>query len=149
MAFQYKLEALRKYRQLQEDHLQKELFDSQRIMETAKIVLEGYIAKRSQCEETFRQQLKNGASASETAMYPGYLQRLTESISAQSIEVQKAEKICEQIRCALMEAMKKRKMLDRLKEKGEQAFYADMNSREQKFISEMAISRFTLNSLKE
>jgi flagellar protein FliJ len=149
MGFQYKLESLRKYRLFQEERLQRELCDVRSFLETARRDLSEYIARRRQSEEAFGRQLENGSCASETSMYPGYLKTLADQIAAQSIKVQNAETKYEQVQQSLMEAMKKRKMLDRLKEKGEQAFFTSLNSQEQKFISEMAVSRFTLQSLKE
>jgi flagellar protein FliJ len=142
MGFQYKLEALRQYRQFLEDRLQKELSDAVRSLEAVRSILAHQIARRRRCQEEFERHLESGAAASQTAMYPGYLKRLGDEIAARYCEVSAQEKVCDQIRLTLVEEMKKRRMLDRLKEKGEQAFMAELDTREQKFIGEMAINRF-------
>ncbi|RJQ82966.1 MAG: flagellar export protein FliJ [Desulfobacteraceae bacterium] len=146
MGYQFKLEALRRYRQFEEDRLQKALSDARRLLEQAEAVLAGRIEQRSRCEDEFRLGLQNGGSASKAAMYRRFLQTLTDEIDARRSEVQSAKRVCEQAREALLVAMKKRKTLDRLKEKGEQAFLAELDSAEQKFINEMAINRFTLRN---
>jgi len=142
MGFQYKLEALRQYRQFQENRLQKDLSDAVRSLEALRSILAHQVARRRRCQEEFERHLENGAAASQTAMYPGYLKRLGDEIAVRSAEVSAEEKTCDQIRVALVEAMKKRRMLDRLKKKGEQAFMAELDTLEQKFIGEMAINRF-------
>jgi flagellar FliJ protein len=144
MGYQFKLEALRRYRQFEEERLQKELSDAQRSLEQAQAVLSAQIAGRHRCEEEFASRLREGVTAPQTTLYHSYLQRLSNEIGAQRVELQSLQKACELVREALATAMKKRKMLDRLKEKGEHAFLADLNSAEQKFINEIALNRFTL-----
>jgi flagellar FliJ protein len=143
MPYEFKLEALRRYREFEEDRLQKELADAQRAVEQAEDRLKARLALRQSAEQEFRKSSQSGeASAAQAAMYRGYLQRLAGEIIACHQQVQNAEGQCQQVRDALLDAMKRRKALDRLKEKGEQAFMAELNSQEQKFINEMAIQRF-------
>jgi flagellar protein FliJ len=142
MGFTYKLEALRRYRQFEEDRLQRQLSDALRSLETVKRSLAGLDERRLRCQEEFKVKLENGAAAAQTAMYPGYLKQLTAEIDECSLQVRDAEATCEQIRGSLVEAMKKRRMLDRLKEKEQKAFMADLGSREERFIGEIAINRF-------
>ena len=145
MAYQFKLEALRRYREFEEERLQKELAEAQRVAEQTRTVLNGHIAMRQKIEDDFRKTRQGGEeTAGRAGMYRSYLQRLAGEIVLHHGKVLSAEKVCTDARDALLEAMKKRKALDRLKEKGEQAFLAELNSEEQKFISEMAINRYTL-----
>jgi flagellar FliJ protein len=145
MAYQFKLEALRRYREFEEERLQKELADAQRVAEQARRVLNEHVAVRLKIEEDFRKTRQSGEeTAGRAGMYRSYLQRLAGEIVLHHGQVLSAEKVCADARDALLEAMKRRKALDRLKEKGEQAFLAELNSEEQKFISEMAINRYTL-----
>ncbi len=143
MPYEFKLEALRRYRQFEEDRLQKELADAQRVVEQAQELLKAHMALRQKTEHEFRKSSQSGeALASQAAMYRSYLQRLSGEILVRHQQVQGAEKACEKARNALLDAMKRRKALDRLKEKGEQAFMAELDSQERKFINEMAIQRF-------
>jgi flagellar protein FliJ len=143
MPYEFKLEALRRYRQFEEDRLQKELADAQRVVEQAQDLLKAHLAVRQKTEHEFRKSSQNGeAMAAQAAMYRSYLQRLAGEIIVRHQQVQSAEKACEKARNALLDAMKRRKALDRLKEKGEQAFMAELDSQERKFINEMSIQRF-------
>ncbi|MFZ1984859.1 MAG: flagellar export protein FliJ [Desulfatitalea sp.] len=145
MAYQFKLEALRRFREFEEERLQKELADAQRVEEQVRTVLNEHIAMRQKIEGDFRKTRQSGEeTAGRASMYRSYLQRLAGEIVLHHSKVQNAEKVCADARDALLAAMKRRKALDRLKEKGEQAFLAELNSEEQKFISEMAINRYTL-----
>ncbi len=144
MKYQFKLEAVRRLREFEEEKRQREFSDAQRIAENEQVVLDKLIVSRSRTEAEFRQNAETGDTASQAAMYRFYLERLTEQVKDQERKVAKAKKACEEKREALLEAMKKRKALDRLKEKGEQAFLAQLNSDEEKFINEMAINRFML-----
>ena len=65
-------------------------------------------------------------------------------IFAQKHKLVDAEKQLEEKREVFLDAMQKRKTLDKLKEKGLKAHIESLNSEEQKFISEMAISRFSI-----
>ena len=143
MPYEFKLEALRRFRQFEEDRLQKELAEAQQVAEQAQELLKANMALRQKTEHEFCKSSQSGeASASQAAMYRAYLQRLAGEIIVRHQQVQSAEKECKKVRDALLDAMKRRKALDRLKEKGERAFMAELNSQEQKFINEMAIQRF-------
>jgi len=144
MKYQFKLEAVRKLREFEEEKRQRELADAQRILEEERAVLDKLIVSRSQTEASFRQKAEQGDIASQAAMYRAYLQRLSKLVEEQEHKIETASQVCEEKREALLEAMQKRKALDRLKEKGEQAFIAQLNSDEEKFINEIAINRFTL-----
>jgi flagellar FliJ protein len=146
MGFQFKLEAVRKVRQFEEDRTQREFAEAQRNVERAEQMLSQHISLRARSEADFQHHQAAGASAAQAAMYRGYLQRLADEIEVLKGRVESALSVCEEKRNALMAAMKKRKALDRLKEQGEQAFLAELNSEEQKFISEMAINRHLLKN---
>ena len=78
------------------------------------------------------------------AIYDNYLNKLTSDIFAQRFKVADAERLLEKKRKALMKAVQERKTLDKLKEKRLRAHVDNLNSKELKFINEMAISRFSM-----
>lgn len=145
MAFQFKLEAVRRFRQFEEDRTQREFAEAQREVERFEMVLSRHLNLRAATEKDFQQRQSEGGAPSQAAMYRGFLQRLGSEIDGFQAKVQDARDACEEKRMALMTAMQKRKALDRLKEKGEQAFMEELSSEEQKFINEMAINRHLLN----
>ena len=145
MKYEFKLEAVRRLREFEEEKCQREFGDALRILEGEQKVLQDLLVSRRRTEEAFREQTEQGDIAGQAMMYHNFLQKLANDIEVRNEKVLKAKKACEQMRQALLMAMKKRKALDRLKEKGEQAFLEQLNNEEQKFINEMAINRFMLN----
>ncbi len=142
MPYSFKLEALRRFREFEEERLQKELADAQRAQEKAASILAEFYALQEQTERDFNHQ--EVGNAAQAGLYRLFLQRLAADIEAQQGRIQEAEKVCTLKREELLIAMKKRKTLDRLKEKGEQVYKAQLNREEEKFINEMAINRFAL-----
>ena len=143
MPYTFKLEALRKLHEFEEERMQKELSDAQRLREAAAQKLAEQTELRERTEKDFASQQEKSAAA-QCAMYRGFLQRLSEEIELLRQKLMVAERTCEKKRQALLAAVKKRKTLDRLKEKGQQAYREDKNSDEGKFIDEIAINRFML-----
>ena len=144
MSYTFKLEALRQFREFEEERVQREFSQAQRILEAAASKLAEQIAVRDKTETEFAAHQESG-TASQCAMYRGFLQRLAEEIELLNQRLRVAERDCEKKRQALLAAVKNRKTLDRLKEKDEQAYRHKQDQEEGKFIDEMAINRFQLN----
>ena len=96
--------------------------------------------------ELYRQQ-NDATQGGRLAIFPQFLRQMTEKIAAQQERVTAVENQCDSLRQALMEAVKKRKTLEKLKEKELNTYLADLTHEEQKFINEMAINRFNLKRL--
>ena len=142
MAYQFKLEALRKYRQHQEDDLQKKLAEAQRELETALDKLSAQLARRERTEEDLHQCQQESTPGQHLAVYLHFLQKLSREIEQQQEVVAGLHKACDQAREDVLEAMKKRKALDKLKEKGWKQYMENLDHEEEKFINEMAINRY-------
>jgi flagellar FliJ protein len=76
--------------------------------------------------------------ADDILLYYPYLERLTQEIELHMKSVAAAERKVAQRRQALLEAMKKRKILDKLKEKQFQTHLKAEAGREQRFTDESA-----------
>lgn len=144
MGYRFKLEALRRYRQFQEDELHKELAELQMIKDRALARLYAFEAQLEKTRHELYQQQSDSVQGSMLAMFPRFLQRMTENIAEQQEKVAAAERQWEAKRQALLEAMKKRKTLEKLEEKEFKTYMAELSLEEQKFINEMAINRFNL-----
>lgn len=146
MAVQYrfKLEALRQYRQFQEDKLQKELSEALRFRDHLAQVLDDQLAMRNQTESDLERLQTESTTGPQMTVYESYLRRISEQIEQQRLKVEQADKLCLERRTVLLAAVQKRKALDKLKEKDHESYLADLNQKEQKFINEMAINRFAL-----
>ncbi len=142
MSFKFKLEALRQYRNFQEDALQKEFAQAQRHRDQEIDQLQTLEDKRSRAEESLKQEQEKSTNGPHMALYDTYLNRLTGEISDQRVRVKQAEAVCNQKMQELLEAMQNRKTIDKLKEKDLQAYMENLNQNEQKFINEIAINQF-------
>jgi flagellar protein FliJ len=145
MAYQFKLEALRRYRQHEEERLQKELADAVRRRDRAATAMDDLLEQRTETESELYQSQNQSTFSSHFCIYVRYLQGLEEKILEQRQRLSEAEKEADRRRDNLLQAVKKRKTLDKLKEKGLKAYIAELDHEELKFINEIAISRFGSN----
>ncbi|MEJ2037569.1 MAG: flagellar export protein FliJ [Desulfosarcinaceae bacterium] len=145
MVYQFKLEALRKYRQHQEEIEQKKLAEAQRNLEAALDQLNAHLARRERTEEELQRCQQQSATGQQLLVYLHFLQKLTRDIESQQEKVAQLRNTCDLAREDVLAAMKKRKALDKLKEKGLKRHLENLDHEEEKFISEMAISRFNHN----
>lgn len=144
MGYQFKLEALRRYRQFQEETQQKELSIANMIRDQIQSELERKLSTLKKTEMDLAAHQNKDAASPLLTLYENFLKRTHAEIQLQRKKVIAAEKTCAQKRGALMEAVKKRKVLDRIKEKDLERYLADLEHKESKFINEMAINRFAL-----
>ena len=142
MDYRFKLEALRQYRVFQEDERQKDLADALRQRDQQAQILARLIDLRDRTEKDLESRQNEGATGPQLTIFSNYLNKLGSDIFSQNHKVAQAEKNLEKKREALLEAMQKRKTLDKLKEKGLKAYMDRLSREEEKFINEMAISRF-------
>ena len=144
--YQFKLEALRRYRLFQEEAQQKVFAGIQRELDEARNMLEHFRQERRRTEDDMHRSQRDNATGSQMTVYVRYLQRLAREIAAQQSKVAGLEKKCEKARDELLEAMKKRKSLEKLKENGLKEYLAKLDAEELKFINEMAINRYLMKS---
>ena len=146
MPYQFKLEALRRYRLFQEEVSQKELADAQRVCDLAMNELKDTLAMRDKTESDLQHKQAEATFGPQVAVYHRFLRKLAGDIVAQQCKVQAAQSLCNQRRAALLEAVKKRKALEKLKQNGIKAYLANLDQKEAKFINEIAINRFSWES---
>jgi flagellar FliJ protein len=144
MRYHFKLEALRQNRQFQEDKLQKELAEALRFRNHLARMLDDQLAMRGRAESDLESLQADSTTGPRMTVYESYLKRIGKQIEQQRLKVEQADKLCLERRNVLLAAVQKRKALDKLKEQDYEAYLADLNQKEQKFINEMAINRFAL-----
>jgi flagellar protein FliJ len=145
MDYRFKLEALRQYRVFQEEARQKELAEAMRLRDQQAEVLARLIEQRNRTEMDLKTRQNDGTTGPHLTIFSNYLNKLASDIFSQNHKVAEAEKNLDKTREALLVAMQKRKTLDKLKEKGLKAHMDRLSREEEKFINEMAISRFNHN----
>jgi flagellar FliJ protein len=144
MDYRFKLEALRQYRAFQEEERQKELAEALRLRDQEVEILAELIDLRHKTEKDLESKQNGRITGPFLSIYSTYLNKLASDIFAQNHKVAAAEKNLDKCREALLTAMQKRKTLEKLKEKGFKAYLEKLNREEEKFINEMAISRFAI-----
>lgn len=137
----FKLESLLRHRKHIEDVHQRELADAFKLLEGEKRALMRMVANREHIEEDLKQKLEHGLAAAEMLNFQKYLDRLALDITVQKARFSEAEKRFEQKRMALTEAVKDRKIMDKLKEKQLTAEAERMQKQDQGFMNEVAINR--------
>jgi flagellar FliJ protein len=136
--FQFRFEALLTARRHAEDCLQKELSVARRALADEQTVLKEKKNSRRQCLQEQRRKQRRGFRGPDMLLFQTYLQRLERDIDAQQKRVAAAERKVGQKRQALIEAVKKRKILEKLKEKDQESHRRRLAEAERKFIDEVA-----------
>ena len=96
-------------------------------------------------EEDLKSQQRLNATAPMIALYESFLRKMSADILLHRKKILEAEKICDDKRRNLMNTMKKKKALERIKEKDFENYLATLERKEAKFINEIALNRFALN----
>ena len=145
MKYAFKLEALRRFRHHQEEMQQKAFADAQRNVDDARSALDTQILLQKNTELEFQELQADPLTGPRAGIYRSYLNLLAEQIRHCRKVLAESENDLEQARDALMDAMKKRKAIDKLKENDFHTHLEMLSREETKFLDEMAINRHTLN----
>ena len=140
--YRFNLESLLNYRHYQEEILQKELadFKNQLVQQEQQLRQLKQAWRKNSLE--LRQRQKSGGKVSGVIMYFRYLDRLTADIDKQKRRVVKTKNRIEQKRRELIEIVKKRKTLEKLKEKRFNTFEQQQLKKERDLLDEVAATRF-------
>ena len=136
--FKFRFETVLVTRRHAEETLQKDLSDARRVLAAEQAALRDKKGTRRQCLQDLRRKQQQSFRVPDIHLYGPYLERLERDIDLQQKRVAGAERKVNQKRLALVEAVKKRKILEKLKEKNEQDYLKSMTVRERKFMDEVA-----------
>ncbi len=140
--YSFSLEPLLTQRKFIEESLQKELAVIQDQFRVREEALEQLIASRESCGEKLRHIGKKGARISELRLYSEYFKRL--SIEEYEM-VQALDRLAENLntkRDEVIAAMKDRKIIENLKDKGLRDYRHKMMKKEMQSADETAINLF-------
>ena len=140
--YRFNLESLLNYRRYQEEILQKELADLKNQLIQREQLLHQMKQDRRKYSRELHQRQKKGGTVSGLIMYFRYLDRLSMEMDSQKQRVVKAKKQFDRKRRELLEIVKKRKTLERLKEKGFVTYQQEMLKKEQNLMDEVAATRY-------
>ena len=140
--YRFNLESLLNYRRYQEEILQKELADFKNRLVMLEQQLRQMVQARRKTSLELHQRQKKGGTVSGLMMYFRYLDRLTADIEKQKRQVGQVKKQFEQKRRELLDIVKKRKTLEKLKEKELKTYQQQQLKKERVFLDEVATTRF-------
>jgi flagellar protein FliJ len=145
--YTFKMQVVLDHRQFIEDSLQKELADIRQQVNDARAHLKALQEKAMDTAETLKQQQTDGLSSDRVVAYHAYLERLYGDIDRQErlideINLQERRKQAE-----LLEAVKKRQILETLKEQEFQRYTQAMLKKDMNFIDEIAVNQFARKAM--
>ena len=139
--YRFKLEALLNHRRHQEEECQKRLAQARKELEAEQNKLGR--SKREKHEHVLglQKKQKNIVSVSDIILSINYIEQLSKKIEDQKRCVQTANKKVKQVRHELIMIIKKRKTLEKLKDKGLRAYEQKLIQDERKLMDEIATTR--------
>ena len=140
--YQFNLESLLNHRRYQVEVLQKELADLKIRLDAEKNKLWVLRQKKRKTVLQLQKKQTGGSPASEIKLFVDFVEQLSKEMETQRQKVLEAERNFSLKRLDLVAAMKKRKILDRLKEKGLQAYEQEQLKKERSFMDEVAGHQF-------
>lgn len=145
--YTFKLQPVLDHRQFIEDDLKKELAEIKQQVMMVRHQLDLLKRKEMNTANALKLQQKEGLSSDQLLAYHDYLKRLSDRIADQNkiaaeIETQELEK-----QDALLEAMKKRQILEKLKDQGIDRYNQVMLKKEMDFIDEIAVNQFVRKTI--
>ena len=140
--FEFSLEPLLIQRKFFEESLQKELAVIQEQFNSREKALAKLTDSRENCGKRLGKLGEKGARISELKLYFEYFKRLSIEQTEMEQALRRIQANLEAKRSEVVEAMKGRKILENLKERGLQAYRSKIRKKDMKFADEIAITLF-------
>ncbi len=139
--YQFKLQAMLNHRRHQEEVCQKALAEAQRELSVAQKKLKGLKKQKRENIQLLHVRQQERHNAADVLIFTNYIDQLSRDIETQKQQLQHVAHKVARNRERLIEAMKKRKTLEKLKEKGWLVYQRKMMQAERKFNDEVAATR--------
>jgi flagellar FliJ protein len=143
--YQFKLQALLNHRRHQEEVCQKELAEAQRDLSDAQKKLKSIKKDKRDNIQKLQARQTERHNASNILIFINYIGQLSRDLDAQMQLVDHASQHVTEKRDNLIAIMKKRKTLEKLKEKQWLDYQQKMMQAERKFNDEIAATRYIRN----
>lgn len=139
--YRFRLETLLRRRKQIEDRRQTELSAQQVAFDQASRTLDRFELLRSKVQGQLKHKLARCTTIADLITFQTYLHRLSDELDEQKKVVATAQQKVEEKQAQLIDAMKSRKILDKLKEKESLAHGQRIMKIEQNFMNEVAGNR--------
>ena len=140
--YRFKLEALLNHRRHQEEACQIEMAEAQRELSAVRKELSRLRKEKRTNIQELQTRQQESKKAADILLFVTYLEKLSDEIENQISRLQNATHKVNQKRDDLVAVMKKRKTLEKLKEKGWLAYQYRQLQEERKFNDEIAATRY-------
>ena len=140
--YRFNLEAVLNYRKRIEEGLQMELSGTLRELESAKQVFFALQREKGFYEEELVKREAREVNIHESILYRDYLKGMNKKIKAQKEIVAKVKIAVDKKQEELLIATKKRKVLEKVREKHMKEFMDDLERKERIFTDEISIRRY-------
>jgi len=141
--FTFSLEPVLKHREHIEETLQKDLSVLQRLLFEKQEQLLNAQVRHDELRDRLEHKQRQESTVGEILLYVKYLERIALDLRRRQQEVVDAEQKMNAKRNELVAAVKKRKMLDKLKEHSFTAYTKEERRREEKVMNDVAVSQFS------
>lgn len=145
--YAFKLQSVLDHRQFVEDNLKKELAEIKQQVLRAQQKLDSMKRKEMATLSALKQDQEKGISSDQVLGYHAYLKRLTEHITRQQAAVKEMEQQGAEKQATLIAAMKKRQVLEKLKQQGLDRYNQAILKKEMDFTDEIAVNQFVRETM--
>lgn len=140
--FKFKLQSVLEYRLNIEEKILNEFSDLKRILEEKKAVLKALIDERNRLMDELRNMQRSVMRSDDVASLVTYVENLRLKEKEQKNIIHQANEKVEQKRQELIEAVKKRKIMENLRDRHAEEYRKNLNELEQKNSDEMSVLKY-------
>lgn len=147
--YTFKMQTVLDHRQFIEDNLKKEHAEIRQLLTAAQQQMESLKRKEKDTAAALKREQEEGVSSGQVVGYHAYLKRLSDRIASQMTVVNeiKDQELKKQLE--LLEAMKKRQILEKLKDQDLDRYHRIMLKKEMNFIDEIAVNQFVRKTIQK
>ena len=147
--YTFNMQTVLDHRQFIEDQLKKDLAEIRQQVMAARQQLKLLKRKEMDTRTAFKQEQAEGVSSDQVVAYHAYFKRLSDRIARQVTVISEIKDRESKKQDELLEAMKKRQILEKLKDQGLDRYNQVMLKKEMNFIDEIAVNRFVRKTIQK
>ena len=140
--FIFKLQSVLEYRKNIEEKIHNEFSEKKRELDTQRLIMKSLINERNNLIAELRNMKDKPLPADDYAVHFSYVKQVRENEKKQKIVIHQVKEQVESKRKELLEAVKKRKMMEKLKQKHSEEYDSSLRDLEQKASDEMSVLKF-------
>lgn len=138
----FRLQPVLNHRKFLEEQAQKAFTDAGIAVQAARETLRSMKHRREQYQAELRQQQQACRYVSRIVLNLQYLERLGKEIQSQEVALNELETDREAKRQLLLEAVKERKVIEKLKEKQAAVRFREANQKERRQMDDLSVTRY-------